>query len=240
MATLKKKTVVKKVGKSVKKAVAPKVEKAKTTKEIGLSATVVGVDGKAKGKIALPAELFDQKENKQLVAQAVRVYLANQREGGANTKTRGQVEGSTRKIYRQKGTGRARHGSIRAHIFVGGGIAFGPTTHSFSLTMPTKMKRMALASALSTQYHAGNVVFRDGLETLKPKTKNIAEAISTVSGDSRVLLVLAKDAKLVARSARNIQDVTSLPVSNLNTYDVLSHTKIIFMKDAVSLLRKNI
>lgn len=225
-----------------KKTVVKVVKKATPTEKVksemqGLTTSVIGVDGKVQGKMTLPAELFDQPENKQLVAQAVRVFLANQREGGANTKTRGQVEGSTRKIYRQKGTGRARHGSIRAHIFVGGGIAFGPVTHDFSLTMPTKMKRKALASALTTQYKAGNIVFIGGLAGLESKTKPLAHALSYVTDLTSTLLVLADDAKLVARSSRNIQGVDTIPATSVNTYEVLAHKKIIFMKEAVSLLK---
>ena len=213
----------------------------KTTKKItkaaaGMSATVEDVEGKATGKMTLPIEIFGQKDNKQLVTQAVRVFLANQRVGGASTKTRGQVEGSTRKIYNQKGTGRARHGSIRAHIFVGGGVAFGPVTHDFSLSMPTKMKRKALHCALSSQFQAGNIVLVDGLEALKLKTKHMAKALSAVSGAASSLLVLSKNSEAVAQIARNIEGVDIIPATSLNTYEVLSHKKIVFMKDAVGMI----
>lgn len=217
-------------------AVAKKKIIAKKVPKTGINATVVDVEGKATGKMILPIAVFGQKDNKQLITQAVRVFLANQRVGGASTKTRGQVEGSTRKIYNQKGTGRARHGSIRAHIFVGGGVAFGPVTHDFSLSMPTKMKRKALHCALSSQYQAGNIVVVDGLETLKPKTKNMAKAMSAVSGASSSLLVLSKNSQQVARIARNIEGVDTLPAASLNTYEVLSHKKIVLMKEAVGLL----
>lgn len=243
------KTAVKAVA---KKAAAPKPAAVKETAQKktvqekvasvvhGLVATVVDTDGKASGKLTLPESLFGEKINKQLMAQAVRVYLANQREGGANTKTRGEVEGSTRKIYRQKGTGRARHGSIRAHIFVGGGVAFGPVSHEFSRTMPVKMKRLALASALTSQYKEGNIVIVNGLETKAPKTKDMAKALASVSDLSSTLLVLADHAELVVRAARNIEGVTLQPAHNLTTYDVLSHKKIVFMKDAVSGLEKHL
>src|SRR6266404_5428662 len=116
-----------------------------------VSVAVVGIDGKVSGKVSLPGEMFGEKVNKALLAQAVRVYLANQRQGNASTKTRGEVDGSTAKIYRQKGTGRARHGSKRAPIFVKGGIVFGPKPRDFSLSLPQKMKRKALFSALSAK-----------------------------------------------------------------------------------------
>src|SRR3990170_6251019 len=140
-------------------------------KTVSLNVPVVGVDGKTKSKIQLPKELFGAKVNKALLAQAVRVYLANQRTGNAATKTRGEVEGSTRKIYRQKGTGRARHGAIRAPIFVGGGIVFGPRPHDFHLDFPKKMKRRALGSALTSKLGSGDVIVVSGLSDLEPKTK---------------------------------------------------------------------
>ena len=194
--------------------------------------SVLGVDGKAKGKMTLPSDVFGVKPNKTLMAQAVRVYLANQREGGAATKTRGEVEGSTRKIYRQKGTGRARHGSIRAPIFVGGGIVFGPVPHDFSMSFPVKMKRKALTSALSSQLTAGNVIVVDGLAGLE-KTKSMVKALASVGAVGKILLILSDKPGYAARVARNIEGVDVLPAKNLNTYAVLSHQKLVFMKDAL-------
>lgn len=244
-ATKIKKTPVKKVA-EVKKVVEKKPAKAAVVKQVkkvvekpakrvvdGLTAHVMGVDGKETSTLTLSKEVFGEKPNTQLMSQAVRVYLANQRQGGANTKTRGEVEGSTRKIYKQKGTGRARHGSIRAHIFVGGGVAFGPVTHDFSLSMPTKMKRKALISALSKQYSDGNITFVDGLEKMEAKTKAMAAALVALNVTGSTLVVLAKDSGEVARISRNIQSVDMLPVSNISTYDIISHSHIVFMKHAV-------
>lgn len=202
--------------------------------------SVLDADGKAKGKITLPPELFGAKINKQLVAQAVRVYLANQREGSAATKTRGEVEGSTRKIYRQKGTGRARHGAIRAPIFVGGGITFGPQPRHIRLTLPKKMRQVALASALTMQYHQGNVLVATGLEDLEPKTKIMAAALKALGASGRTLLVLPQPSSNIVRGCRNIPDVEIMPVGSLNTYTVLANSKIIFSKDALSLLKQKI
>ena len=230
-----KKTKVAKVAK--KTVVAPVLKGEKPTASERLSVQVLGLDGKAKGRMTLPSEVFGAKPNKQLLAQAVRVYLANQREGSASTKTRGEVEGSTRKIYRQKGTGRARHGSIRAHIFVGGGIVFGPVPHSFSMDFPTKMKRKALASALSSQFQSGNIIIVDGLEGVT-KTKAMAGALTAAGATKNILLVLAKEAGKVLRAARNIEGVDILPGMSLNTYSVLSHRKIVFMKDAITLVKE--
>src|SRR3989344_6029979 len=123
----------------------------KTTKKGSLFAPVYDLKGAKSGTLALPKEVFGTKVNNSLMAQAVRVYLANQRQGNATTKTRGEVQGSSKKIYRQKGTGRARHGSLRAPIFVKGGIVFGPKPRDFSLDLPKKMKRKALFSSLSAK-----------------------------------------------------------------------------------------
>lgn len=201
--------------------------------EKGVKIPVVGVDGKSAGSVLLPIDVFGVKPNKQLMAQAVRVYLANQRVGHAATKTRGQVEGSTRKIYRQKGTGRARHGAIRAPIFVGGGIVFGPQPRDYSLKFPQKMRRAALASALSLQQSQGNMIVVSGLSDIAQKTKNMAQALSAVGATGSTLLVISPDATGVVRAARNLPDTDILPVSDIHTYGVLSHKKIIFMKEAV-------
>ncbi|MEK7543493.1 MAG: 50S ribosomal protein L4 [Patescibacteria group bacterium] len=206
-------------------------------KPSSVSVSVVGIDGKSVGKMTLPAELFAAKVNDALVAQAVRVYLANQREGAASTKTRGDVEGSTRKIYRQKGTGRARHGGIRAPIFVGGGITFGPHPRDYHLDLPQKMKRAALASALTSALGEGKMIIVSGLEGLT-KTKDMAHALQSVGVTGSALLVVDGGAITTSRAARNIADVDILPAQDLHAYTVLTHQKLVFMKEAVEVLKK--
>lgn len=238
---IKTKTVRKPVGKRVSRSVVKKALKEKPEKEEktggSLQATVIGLDGKASGKVSLPKELFGAKENPSLMAQAVRVYMANQRAGNASTKTRGEVEGSTRKIYRQKGTGKARHGGIRAPVFVGGGIVFGPKPRDYSLKLSKNMKRSALASALTTQYAQSHIVFVDGLETLEPKTKIMATTLKNIGINGKTLLVLSGKTENVQRSARNIENIDVLQAKDLHTYTVLSHTKLLIMKDAVAELK---
>lgn len=169
---------------------------------------------------------------------AVRVYLANQRVGNASTKTRGQVEGSTRKIYKQKGTGRARHGAIRAPIFVGGGIVFGPKPRDYSMKMPQKMRAAALASALSAQYEKGNIKVVSGFAELKPKTKLMVKAFEAIGLHGKTLLVVAKDAEAVVRASRNIDRVDVLPVSDIHAYGVMTHGNIVLMKEALAGFKK--
>lgn len=222
-----------KVTKTTKPVKATKtMPKKAVAKPSGLSLPVMGVDGAKAGTIRLSVEVFGVNINKQLLAQAVRVYLANQRVGGAATKTRGMVEGSTRKIYRQKGTGKARHGSIRAPIFVGGGIVFGPVPKDFSRLMPAKMRKAALVSALTTQHNEGKIAVIDGLEGLA-KTKLVAQALTANTVTGSTLLVVPTDGQGIVRIARNISSVDVLPVNLLNTYDVLMHAKVVFTKKAL-------
>jgi large subunit ribosomal protein L4 len=229
---VKKTKPVKKVKKATKVVVKEEVDSVK-----GIRTSVVGLDGKATGSITLPSELFAAKINKQLMAQAVRVYLANQRGGHASTKTRGEVEGSTRKIYKQKGTGKARHGGIRAPIFVGGGIVFGPRPRDYSLAFPQKMKHVALASALTQQLEHKNIIIVSGLSLVK-KTKEMASMLISIGATRKTLFVTPKESAVVVRAGRNIEGVDILPVSDINTYSVLMHGKVVFMKEAIGELKK--
>lgn len=206
--------------------------------EHSLQATVHGVDGKSAGKISLPQELFGAKIRKALLTTALRVYAANQREGKAKTKTRGEVEGSTRKIYRQKGTGRARHGAIRAPIFVGGGITFGPQPRDYSLKFSKKMKRMALASALTSQYQKGLIHIVDGLEKLEPKTKLVARALNALRLARPTLVVVTPDARSVVRAGRNIAGVELIAANLLHPYAALSHKTMILTKQSIAVLKE--
>lgn len=209
----------------------------------GLTVDLYDVKGKVAGKMSLPKELFGAKVNPVLMAQAVRVYLANQRKGTASTKTRGEVTASTRKIYRQKGTGRARHGAISAPIFVGGGVVFGPKPRDYSLKLPKKMRRSALASALTSKLNDKAVKVVDGLSQLEPKTKVMNETIRNVAGDTKrvtgkILLVIPEKVENVQRAARNIEGITIRPANLLTTYEVLRSQTLLFMKDAVKKLEE--
>jgi large subunit ribosomal protein L4 len=241
-----------KVGKPVKKAVKAVVAKTKkpelvaetvaikgksVEKSSGMQMSVVGIDGKHVGTVTLPEALFGAKVNEQLVAQAVRVYLANQRQGSAASKTRGMVEGSTRKIYKQKGTGRARHGGIRAPIFVGGGTAFGPHPHAFAMAFPQKMRRVALASALSLKKQEGNIVVVSGMEKMLPKTKEMATFLAAC-GATNCLLLVPAGWEGITRSARNIESVETIDAASTYAYGVLAHKTIVIPKESLAILEK--
>lgn len=207
----------------------------------GFKADVFDLLGKATTTVTLPEQLFGAKINKPLMAQAVRVYLANQRAGTQSTKTRGEVDGSTRKIYRQKGTGRARHGGIRAPIFVGGGIAHGPKPQDFSRELPQKMRRAALSSALTVKFGNDKVKVVDGLEKLEPKTKLFVGVLQKLNLDEKkkkVLVVLPSKADNVQKAMRNVEGITFVLANQLNTYEVMTAKTLLFMKSSLETLEK--
>jgi large subunit ribosomal protein L4 len=214
-----------------------KPKKAAEKTYAAVSIAVVDISGKAAGTVSLPGEMFGEKVNKALIAQAVRVYRANQRQGTVSTKTRGEVDGSTAKIYRQKGTGRARHGSKRAPIFVKGGVVFGPKPRDFSLALPQKMKRKALFCALSAKVKDKEVTVIDGLGTIAPKTKAFAEMLEKtgMAGKKQKLLFVTagKDVAQVIRAGRNIRGISFCQSRQINTYEVLAAKRLVMMKDAI-------
>lgn len=244
------KTVKTEKKETVKKVVAKKAEVKKVEvavvqpvkkKEVNLTLDVFDLDGKVAGKVSLSEVMFGDSVNKNLLAQAVRVYLANKRQGTASTKTRGEVDGSTRKIYRQKGTGRARHGSVRAPIFVKGGVVFGPKPRDYSLVLPKKMKRKALFSALSAKVLEGEVKVLQGLEKIEPKTKHFAgvlQKLGLTDKKKKVLLVTPASVDNVKRAGRNIEGVSFLQAKQLNAYDVLKNKNLLFMKESLTEMEK--
>lgn len=233
MATVKKTTSVKKVA-TVKKAAATAVETKKPVAKGALP--VYTVTGEKAADMTAPASLFGGVVNMQLIALAVRVFLANQREGSAATKTRGNVEGSTRKLYKQKGTGRARHGSIRAPIFVGGGIVFGPQPRDYSLHFPQSMKSAAIKSALALKLKEEKLVVMEDGKMSKPATKTVAKAFEKIGAIRSVLLVVDDVHTDLVKSARNICCVTVEPAKNVTTYEVFTSHRVIITKEALKQL----
>lgn len=211
------------------------------TESVSLSISVYGLDGKVSGKIALASEIFATPVNKKLLSQAVRVYQANKRQGNASTKTRGEVEGSTRKIYRQKGTGNARHGSVRAPIFVKGGIVHGPKPKDFNLELPKKMRRKALFSALSAKLADQEIKVLSGLGAMEPKTKLLAAALKklTIEGKKNHLLLVTPDNfENAHRAVSNLEGVVRTSAARLNALDVLKNKNLLFAKEAIVELEK--
>lgn len=234
MATTKKVTKVKK-GAATKKAVTPVGKKEDT-----LSASLYTPTGESKGTEKLPKEVFGAPINLQIIAQAVRVYRANQREGSATTKTRGEVEGSTRKIYKQKGTGRARHGGIRAPIFVGGGIVFGPQIRDYSKNLPQAMRGLALVSSLSYLQKEGRIVVIAKTDGAEPKTSIVAKGLVKMGVHKPVLMIVHDTHSPFVKAIRNIEKVTFIPASQVTTYDVVTHKTICLTQESIEILSKRI
>ncbi len=210
-------------------------------KTSSLSASVFDLNGKSTGKMTLSKEIFGGVVNKKLLAQAVRIYLANKRQGNASTKTRSEVDGSSRKIYKQKGTGRARHGTLRAPIFVKGGVAHGPKPRDFSLDFPKKMRKKALFSALSAKFSDEEIVFVSGFEKISPKTKQFSELLKKLSLDDKkknFLIVRPDGFENARRAIGNIEGVSEISAVRLNALDVLRARKIIFAKESISDLER--
>jgi len=187
------------------------------------------------GDLELSETVFGAPVNEGLVHQAVVRYLANQRQGTASTKTRGEVSGGGRKPWRQKGTGRARQGSIRAPQWVGGGTVFGPKPRDYRQAMPKKARRAALRSALSSKVASGELLVLDELTFEEPKTKKMVEVLQNLkAAGASALVVTGELDRNVILSARNIPGVGTTRAGDLNVYDVVAHARLIATKDAIA------
>lgn len=193
---------------------------------------------KLKTKIELNEEIFGLEPNEDLVAQYVRVYRANQRQGTVKTKTRGDVRGGGRKPWAQKGTGRARQGSIRSPLWRGGGTVHGPQPKDWSLTMPKKMKRKALFSALSNKFQEEGILVLNKLELKEIKTKNLKEILDKLPIKGKILIALDKMNEQLILSARNLSGVKAIQAKDLNAYEVLDTKTVLFPKSALKVLEE--
>lgn len=189
-------------------------------------------------EIEVSESVFGVESRDALVHAAVVRHLANGRQGSAATKTRGEVAGGGRKPWRQKGTGRARHGSIRSPIWRGGGVTFGPRPRDFSLGMPKRARRQALLAAVSAKAQDGAMVVIDQLAMAKPSTKQFAQAVSAIAGDRSTLVVIASPDKTIWLSARNLPAVRVIEARNLNVYDVVKYQQLLVTKDALAKLEE--
>ena len=194
---------------------------------------VLNREGSPVGEVELNDGIFMSQINVPIMHQAVRVYLASQRRGTHCTKNRAAVSGGGKKPWRQKGTGRASFGSSRNPVWRGGGVAFGPTPRSYSISMPKKMRRAALYSALSSKLADGDLVILDELNFEAPKTKEMSRVLKNLEAKT-ALVVLAVDEKNAELSARNMAGITAVPPTGLNTYNILYHQKLILTKEALA------
>jgi large subunit ribosomal protein L4 len=199
------------------------------------TANIYSRTGESVGTVDLSEELFGQKVHKQALYEAVRNYLANQRQGTHDTKTRAEVRYSGAKLYRQKGTGRARAGSNRSPLRIGGGRAFGPHPRDYSYKLPKKIKRLALRSALSDRANNERIVVMEDFSMDMPKTAEMAKVLGGLPLEGRhTLVVLPQGSDTLFKSLRNIKGVRVLRHTDLNTYSILWADNIVFTKDALS------
>lgn len=195
--------------------------------------TLYNIKAEKVGEIELNDLVFGIEANKEAMHTMVVNYLANQRQGTQSTKTRTEVRGGGRKPWRQKGTGRARQGSIRAPQWTGGGVALGPKPRSYRFTVNKKLRRLALKSALSTKVAENEIIVIDELKLDSFKTKEMAAILKAFEADNALVVTAGKDDNVV-RSAANIPGIETSMAENLNVYDVIKHNKFIVTKDAVS------
>lgn len=195
---------------------------------------VYNVDGQQTGEIELNDAVFGVKVNEPLVHQALVMQLASQRQGTAATKTRGLVRGGGRKPWKQKGTGRARAGTIRSPLWVGGGTVFGPQPRSYSFKMPRKARRLAIKSALTAKVQKNELVVLEDLAFAQPKTKQMVEVLAKFAlGETKTLFVIRETNDNVELSTRNIPQVKTLTTAGLNVFDLLHHDKLFITKAAI-------
>ena len=197
------------------------------------SVKIYKMDGSVAGEMQLSDKVFNAEYNEPLIHQAVVARLANERQGTKSTLTRTEVRGGGAKPWRQKGTGRARQGSIRAPQWIKGGVVFAPKSRDFSKKMNVEARRGALFSALSKKVADGELIVVDEFTVSAPKTKEVAKFLDALKLDKRTLVVMdTNDANSILAS-RNIAKLSTLPVAQINTYDVVANAKVVLTKGAV-------
>src|SRR6476661_1218562 len=201
---------------------------------------VVNISGKETGaKVKLPDAIFGVEPNDHAIYLDVKQYLANQRQGTHKSKQRNEIAGSTRKLYKQKGTGGARAGSIKSPLFNGGGRIFGPQPRDYSFKLNKKLKELARKSALSYKAQDNSVIVLEDFNFESPKTKNFVGLLSALNfGTEKTLIVLAEGNSNVYLSSRNIQKTKVITADQLNTYDVLNAGKLVFTTGSVKTLEE--
>ena len=194
---------------------------------------VYNVEGKKVSDIELNDSVFGIEPNEKIVHMALVNYLANQRQGTANTKTRAEVSGGGRKPWKQKGTGRARQGSTRSPQWIKGGIALGPKPRDYRYTINKKERRLAIKSVLSSKVLENNLVVVDNLQFEEIKTKQMVNALANLKVEGKTLVVLPEKNLNVQKSAKNIENVKTTLINTINVYDLLKYNKLILTVDSV-------
>ena len=199
---------------------------------------VYNIEGKKVSDIELADSVFGIEPNENIVHSVLKNYLANQRQGTQSTKTRAEVSGGGKKPWRQKGTGRARQGSIRAPQWIKGGIALGPKPRSYRYTVNKKERRLAIKSVLSSKVLEKELTVVDKLELKEIKTKSMVKALAALKVEGKTLIVLPENDKNVVMSARNIEGVKTISANNINVFDLLKYSNLILPVDTVKKLEE--
>ncbi|MDY2987123.1 MAG: 50S ribosomal protein L4 [Peptoniphilus sp.] len=199
---------------------------------------VINMNGENISEVELNEEIFDIKVNEHAVYLVVKNILANKRQGTKSAKTRSEVRGGGRKPWRQKGTGRARQGSIRSPQFRGGGVVFAPKPRDFSYTTPKKVRRLALKSVLTSKLRDGEIIVLDNIKFDEVKTKNFQKMLNTIGADKKALVVTAENDKDVVRAGANIADVQTSEARNINVYDLLKYNSLVITQDALKVVEE--
>lgn len=194
---------------------------------------ILNVSGERVGEIELNENIFGAEVNVSVLHEVVKNYLANQRQGTQSAKTRSEVRGGGRKPFKQKGTGNARQGTISAPHYVGGGVAFAPKPRSYRYSLPKKMKRVGMLSALSSKVEANSVIVLDELTLEAPKTKDMINILRNLKTEKKALVVLGSKNENVVKSVSNIPGVQATFVGEMNVYDILNHGSFVITKEAV-------
>ncbi len=203
-----------------------------------LKLDIIDISGKTVGDIELNENIFGIEVRPYVLHEVVKNHLANKRQGTQSTRTRAEVKGGGRKPFRQKGTGRARQGTISAPHYVGGGVAFGPKPRSYSYKLPKRVKRLGLFSALSAKTKDSELIVLDKLTMEAPKTKEMINILSNIKADKKTLIVLDSVDKNVIYSSNNIPGVKTSFVGEINVYDILNHDYLVMTKAAVDKLEE--
>ncbi|MFP4193890.1 MAG: 50S ribosomal protein L4 [Desulfobacterales bacterium] len=193
---------------------------------------VKNIQGETVSEVELAEEVFNVAVKKSVLHQVVRMQLANRRKGTAKVKRRSEVKGSTSKLFRQKGTGRARRGDIKTPLLRGGGVVFGPEPRDYSYKVPKKIRRLALKMALSSKYRDNEIIVLDEFELDQVKTKAVASIIERLKLEKPLIVINDKDEKLEL-SSRNIPGVKVLRIEGLNVYDILNHKTLVLLKPSI-------
>lgn len=204
------------------------------------TAIIYNLNGEKIGDCELNDNVFNINVNENCIYEAIVAYLRNKRTGTASVKTRAAVTGSSKKPWRQKGTGRARSGTRKSPVWIGGGITFGPKPRDYTYKITKKKKRIALKSALSDKVKNNNLIIIDEVKFDTPKTKTVQEFLNKMNYDKKTLFIIPKEDELFFKSIRNIPNAKVIKSGNINTFDIVNARNVVVKKDVIANIEENL